>query len=59
MPGASVSSPVHWYEVNESLDPSMYDIDAVLDRLDRHGDLYEGVLKTKQHLGPALRALGS
>ena len=32
---------------------------AVLDGIDRHGDLYEGVLKTKQRLGSALRALGS
>jgi hypothetical protein len=31
----------------------------VLDRLDRHGDLHEGVLKTKQRLGPALRAVES
>jgi hypothetical protein len=32
-------------------------MDAVLERLDRHGDVYEGVLKTRQRLGPALRAL--
>jgi bifunctional non-homologous end joining protein LigD len=59
MLGAPVSTPLHWSEVNESLDPSSYTRDAVLDRLDRHGDLYEGVLNTKQRLGPALRALGS
>jgi hypothetical protein len=34
-------------------------MDAVLNRVDRHGDLFEGALKTKQRLGPALRALGS
>ena len=34
-------------------------MDAVHDRLDRDGDLYEGVLKMKQRLGPALRALES
>ena len=59
MPGATVSTPLDWDEVNETLDPSIYTMEAVLDRLDRHGDLYEGVLKTKQRLGPALRALGS
>jgi bifunctional non-homologous end joining protein LigD len=57
MPGAPVSTPLHWDEVNEKLNPSIYTMEAVLDRLDRHGDLYEGVLKTKQCLGPALRAL--
>jgi bifunctional non-homologous end joining protein LigD len=59
MPGAPVSTPLLWDEVNEKLNPLIYTMDAVLDRLDRHGDLYEGVLKTKQRLGPALRALGS
>jgi bifunctional non-homologous end joining protein LigD len=59
MPGAPVSMPLHWDELNEKLDPSVYTMDAVFDRLDRHGDLYEGVLKTKQRLGPALRALAS
>jgi bifunctional non-homologous end joining protein LigD len=59
MPRAPVSTPLHWDEVNEKLDPSVYTMEAVLDRLHRHGDLYEGVLKTKQRLGPALRALES
>ena len=59
MPKAPVSTPLHWDEVNEKLDPSIYTMDAVLDRLDRHGDLHEDVLKTKQRLGPALRALES
>jgi hypothetical protein len=45
--------------VNEKLDPSIHTIEAVLDRLDRHGDVYEGVLTTKQRLGPALRAVES
>jgi bifunctional non-homologous end joining protein LigD len=57
MPGATVSTPLHWDEVNENLKPSIYTREAVLDRLNRHGDLYEGVLNTKQRLGPALRAL--
>jgi hypothetical protein len=34
-------------------------MEVVLDRLDRHGELYEGLLKTKQRLGTALRALES
>jgi bifunctional non-homologous end joining protein LigD len=59
MPTAPVSTPLHWDEVNEKLDPSIHTIEAVLDRLDRHGDVYEGVLTTKQRLGPALRAVES
>ena len=56
MPGAPVSTPLRWKEVKESLDPSAFTFDVVLGRLRRHGDLYEGVLKTRQRLGPALRA---
>ena len=56
---ATVSTPLHWDEVDEKLDPSIYTMAAVLDRLDRHGDLHEGALKTKQRLGPALRTLES
>jgi bifunctional non-homologous end joining protein LigD len=59
MPKATVSTPLHWDEVNEKLDPSIYTMEVVRERLDRHGDLYEGVLRTKQRLGPALRALES
>jgi len=59
MPGAPVSTPLRWDEVDDKLDPASYTMDALLDRLDRHGDLYQGVLKTRQRLGPALRALGS
>ena len=59
MPRATVSTPLRWAEVNETLDPSTYTMEAVLDRLNRYGDLHDGVLKTKQRLGPALRALES
>ena len=57
MPRAPVSTPLHWDEVDEKLDPSTFTMESVLDRLHRHGDLFEGVLKARQRLGPALRAL--
>ena len=52
IPGAPVSTPLRWNEVNQKLDPASYTMDAVLRRVGRHGDLYEGVLKTRQRLGP-------
>ncbi len=57
MANAPVSTPLHWNEVTTKLDPSTYTMEVVRRRLDSHGDLYEGVLRTKQRLGPALRAL--
>jgi hypothetical protein len=32
-------------------------MEAVLDRIRRHGDLFEGALTTRQRLGQALQAL--
>jgi bifunctional non-homologous end joining protein LigD len=57
-PGAPVSTPLRWEEVDESLDPTGFTMDVVLERIRRHGDVFEGVLTTRQRLEPALRALG-
>jgi bifunctional non-homologous end joining protein LigD len=56
-PGAPVSTPLRWDEVTEKLNPSIYSMDVVLDRVRRYGDLYEPVLTTKQSLGSALEAV--
>ena len=56
-PGAPVSTPLRWEEVDESLDLGAFTMDVVRERIAKHGDLYEGVLTTKQLLGPALRKL--
>jgi bifunctional non-homologous end joining protein LigD len=57
-PGAPVSTPLRWSEVNEDLDPLAFTMPVVLDRVRKHGDLFEGVLETKQRLTDALKALG-
>jgi bifunctional non-homologous end joining protein LigD len=56
-PGAPVSTPLRWDEVDESLDATAFTMDVVLERIRKHGDLFEGVLTTRQRLEPALRAL--
>jgi bifunctional non-homologous end joining protein LigD len=55
--GAPVSTPLRWEEVTSDLDPTAFTMDVVLDRVQRHGDLFAGVLTTKQSLGKALREL--
>jgi bifunctional non-homologous end joining protein LigD len=56
-PGAPVSTPLRWDEVNERLDPLAFTMDVVLERVRKHGDLFEGVLTTRQRLDRALNAL--
>jgi bifunctional non-homologous end joining protein LigD len=57
-PGAPVSTPLRWADVTATLDPSAFTMGAVIDRVAQHGDLYAGVLETRQSLSKALRALG-
>ena len=56
-PGAPVSTPLRWDEVKDGLDPATFTIDAVLRRVEEHGDLFEGVLGTRQRLGAALASI--
>jgi bifunctional non-homologous end joining protein LigD len=55
--GAPVSTPLRWNEVNDKLDPSVYTMEVALDRVRESGDLFEGVLTTKQSLAKALKQL--
>jgi bifunctional non-homologous end joining protein LigD len=54
-PGAPVSAPLHWDEVENALDPSAFTMDAVLARVQEHGDLAAGLLTTRQSLSRALK----
>lgn len=56
--GAPVATPLKWEEVVPGLKPQQFHIANVLRRFDRVGDLFEGVLKKPQELGPALEKLG-
>ncbi|HVH52438.1 MAG TPA: DNA ligase D, partial [Gaiellaceae bacterium] len=55
--GAPVSTPLRWDEVNDELDPLAFTMDVVRDRIAKHGDLFAGVLTTRQRLDKALSAL--
>jgi bifunctional non-homologous end joining protein LigD len=56
-PGAPVSTPLRWDEVNEKLNPAIFTMDVVRARIEQHGDLYADMLTTRQNIGAALRAL--
>ncbi len=44
-PGATVSTPLEWDEVRPGLDLRDFNIHTVPERVEKHGDLFQGVLK--------------
>jgi bifunctional non-homologous end joining protein LigD len=54
-PNAPVSTPLSWDEVTDKLNPSIYTMPVVLERVRQRGDVYAGVLTTRQSLAKALR----
>jgi len=56
-PGAPVSTPLRWEELGEKVRPRDFGMREALARVEKHGDLFEPVLRGGQALGPALRAL--
>ena len=56
-PGAPVSTPLRWEELGEKVRPRDFGMREALARVDKHGDLFEPVLRGGQALGPALRTL--
>jgi bifunctional non-homologous end joining protein LigD len=56
-PGAPVSTPLRWEELTEKVKPRDFGRGEALERIERHGDLFEPVLAGGAALGPALRRL--
>jgi bifunctional non-homologous end joining protein LigD len=58
-PGAPVSTPLRWEELGEKVRPRDFGRREVLERVERHGDLFEPVLRGGQSLSAALKRLTS
>jgi bifunctional non-homologous end joining protein LigD len=57
-PGATVSTPVTWDEVERGVRPSDFTINTIWPRLKKAGDLFRPVISEPQDLRPAMDALG-
>lgn len=56
-PGATVSTPLLWKEVNHQLSPQMFTIGNIEKRLEKTGDLWEGVLGQGISMSKALKQI--
>src|SRR5207247_6007439 len=56
-PGAPVSTPLHWDELTPGVRPRDFTMEAVLERIERHGDLFTPVLEQPLPLSAAAKAL--
>ena len=56
-PGATVSMPLEWSEVEEDIDPRDFTIKNALERIKEKGDIFKGVLKKGINLEKALEKI--
>lgn len=56
-PGATVSTPLEWHEVNEKLHPSQFTIKNVLQRFEKKGDLWKPVFSKKTNIKKIIQKL--
>lgn len=57
LPGAPVSTPLEWREVNRNLDPADHHLSNTIRRLKKRGDLFKPLLGKGVDLAKALRAI--
>lgn len=57
--GATVSTPLDWSEVNAKLNPGKFTIKTVPKRLEKEGDLWDGLLSSSINLKKVLTSLES
>lgn len=55
--GATVSAPLHWDEVNHDLRPDMFTIKTMSHRIEKIGDVWEGLLEKEIDIENALMKL--
>jgi bifunctional non-homologous end joining protein LigD len=56
-PGAPVSTPLRWDELDSSVEPRRFTMDVALERIAEHGDLFVPVLEDPRPLAAAARKL--
>lgn len=56
-PGAPVSAPLAWEELDEDIYPEMFRIGSMFERIEQVGDLFADAMKIRQDLHPALNRL--
>jgi bifunctional non-homologous end joining protein LigD len=57
-PGATVSTPLSWDELDEEFFPEQFDITTIIDRVEEVGDLFKPALVSRQDIHPAMAKLG-
>lgn len=56
-PGATVSTPLEWKEVKHGLNPSQFTIKNIKKRVEKKGDLFNGVLGKGINIPAVLKLL--
>jgi bifunctional non-homologous end joining protein LigD len=57
-PGATVSTPLEWDEVKSGLHPSHFNFKNIMERIEKKGDLFCGVLKKGIDMKKCIEKLG-